>query len=155
MAAMSTRYGRSPWIDRFPSSRIPTAPAHRGHLDTSVVIVGGGLTGCATAYAFAAAGIKVGVLDADRVGRGSTGGAAGWIADDPGAPFAEIEQAHGLRTARRAWQAWRRAALDFASLLRRLEINCDLEPRSTITIGTTADQIARLRREQKSRIAAG
>ena len=69
-----TRYGRSPWVDRFPASRVPSYPRHRTPLTTrfDVVIVGGGLTGCATAYAFAAAGIKVALLEADRVGRGTT-----------------------------------------------------------------------------------
>ena len=29
---MPTRYGRSPWIDQFPKSRIATYPTHRGAL---------------------------------------------------------------------------------------------------------------------------
>ena len=53
---MPTRYGQSPWIDRFPKSRVPAHPRYRGATKTDVVVVGGGLTGCATAYAFAAAG---------------------------------------------------------------------------------------------------
>src|SRR3989442_10921478 len=108
-----TRYGRSPWVDRFPKPRIPSHPRHRGHLETDAVIVGGGLTGCATAYACAAAGIEVALLEADRIGRGSTGSAAGWVADEPGVPFMELEHAHGLRAARRAWQGGRRAAPAF------------------------------------------
>src|SRR5947209_6784018 len=67
-----TKYGRSPWVDRFPKSRIPSHPRHRGHLETDIIIVGGGMTGCATAYAFAAAGIKVALLEADRIGRAVT-----------------------------------------------------------------------------------
>src|SRR6185295_11997045 len=101
--ALMTRYGRSPWIDRFPKSRLPSYSRHRGHLDTDVVIVGAGLTGCATAYAFAAAGLKVALLDAARVGRGSSGSALGWIADTPGVSFQQVETAVGLRNARRAW----------------------------------------------------
>lgn len=151
----TTKYNRSPWIDRFPKSRVPSHPRQRGALDTSVVIVGGGLTGCATAYAFAAAGIKVALLEADRIGRGSTGAAAGLIADEPGVPFVDVEKAQGLRAARRAWQAWHRAALDFAALLRRLGVKCDLEPRAGITLAMTPDQLARLKREQKARRDAG
>src|SRR5471032_2506388 len=111
-----THYGRSPWLDRFPASRVSLYPRHRGHLDPAVVIVGGGLTGCATAYAFAAAGIRVALIEADRIGEGTTASAAGWIADDPGVTFLSIEQAIGRRSARGAWQAWRRAALDGAAL---------------------------------------
>src|SRR5712692_9988750 len=120
-----TKYGRSPWLDRFPKSRLPSYPRHRGRLDTDVAIVGGGVTGCATAYAFAAAGIKVALVEAEHIGRKSTASAAGWVADEPGVPFADLERALGRRAARRAWRAWRRAALDFAALLRRLDVKCD------------------------------
>jgi glycine/D-amino acid oxidase-like deaminating enzyme len=50
---------------------------------------------------------------------------------------------------------WRRSALDFAALLRRLEIKCALEPRTTLTVATTADQVARLNKDQKARRDAG
>jgi glycine/D-amino acid oxidase-like deaminating enzyme len=150
-----THYGRSPWLDRFPKSRVPSFPPHRGHLDPAVVIVGGGLTGCATAYAFAAAGIRVALIEADRVGRGTTASAAGWIADDPGVPFMSLEQAIGRTSARNAWQSWRRAALDGAALLRRLGVKCDLKAAASLTVGATSEQIGRLQREVKARRGAG
>src|SRR5712692_5417944 len=150
-----TKYGRSPWVDRFPKSRVPSHPRHRGYLETDIVIVGGGLTGCATAYAFAAAGVKVALLETDRVGRGSIGSAAGWVADEPGVPFMEVEHALGLRAARRAWHAWRRAALDFTALLRRLDVKCDLESTAAVTVALTPEQMVRLKKDQKARRAAG
>lgn len=152
---MPTRYGRSPWVDRFPKSRVPAYPTHRGPLAIDVAVVGGGLTGCATAYAFAAAGVKVALFEAERIGQSGSGGSSGWIADDPGVPFAEVEKLIGLRAARHAWQAWRRAALDFIALLKRLEIPCQLQPCGSLVVAATVDQTARLRREQKVRKAAG
>ena len=116
---MRSVYGRSPWIDRFPKSRVPTFAKPKGDTEIEVAIVGGGLTGCATAYAFAAAGIQVALFEAERIGRGSSGAAAGWITDEPAARFADVDKALGRRTARHAWQAWRRAALDFAALIRK------------------------------------
>jgi NADPH-dependent 2,4-dienoyl-CoA reductase/sulfur reductase-like enzyme len=62
-----TKYGQSLWVDVFPRSRVPAYPRHRGHLDADVVIVGGGLTGCATAYACAAAGVKAVLIEASRI----------------------------------------------------------------------------------------
>jgi glycine/D-amino acid oxidase-like deaminating enzyme len=150
-----TKYGRSPWIDQFPKSRVPSYPRHRGHVEASVVIVGGGLTGCATAYAFAAAGVNVALIEAEQIGRGATGFGAGWMSDDPGVRFAELEKAQGLRSARRAWQAWHRAGLDFAALLRRLNVKCSLEPHRTLTIGVDSEQAGHLRREQRARRDAG
>jgi glycine/D-amino acid oxidase-like deaminating enzyme len=150
-----TKYGESPWIDRFPRSRLPSYPRHRGRVDTDVAIVGGGLTGCATAYALGAAGVKVVLIEADRIGHGGTGSGAGWIADDPGVSFAGLESAMGLRQARRAWQAWHRAGLDFAAALRRLNIKCSLQPRGSVTVAMSQEQVGRLKREQHARRGAG
>ena len=150
-----TKYGRSPWIDGFPKSRVPDYPRQRGPLDVDAVIVGGGLTGCLTAYAFAASGVNVVLVEADRVGRGGAGHSAGWISDDPGVPFTDVAKALGLRSARLAWQAWRRAALDFAALIRRLGVKCDLEAHPTITAALNPAQTVRFIREQKARRQAG
>jgi glycine/D-amino acid oxidase-like deaminating enzyme len=152
---MPTRYGRSPWVDQFPKSRIPSYPPHRGSIKVDAAIVGGGLTGCATAYAFAAAGIKVALFEADVLGRGASGSSTGWIADDPGNNFLEVEKLVGTRKARQAWEAWRRAALDFAAVIRRLGLKCDFEPRGSLLVATTPEQTSRLTREQKSRRDTG
>src|SRR4026209_3056052 len=98
---MRTRYGVSPWIDTFPSKRRPEYPRLRGEHTTDVVIVGGGLTGCATAYACAAAGLKPLVIEGDRIGLGSTGRSGGLLLPDPGGFFRDIVSAHGTRDDRR------------------------------------------------------
>src|SRR5919202_5766620 len=112
-----TKYGVSPWLYQFPKSRIPSYPRYRGSAELPVVIVGGGLTGCATAYAFAAAGEKPLLLEAGQIGRGTSAAGAGWISENPGITFSDLDQALGLRAARYAFQLWRRSALDFAALL--------------------------------------
>jgi glycine/D-amino acid oxidase-like deaminating enzyme len=148
-------YGRAPFLDRFPRSRVPSYPRHKGPLSSDVVVVGGGLTGCAAAYAFAAAGIQVTLVEAGRIGQGATGAVAGWISEDPGVGFVELEKLMGVRLARHAFQAWRRAALDFAALLRRLDIQCHLESHSALTVALSPEQIARLKKEQRARLDAG
>src|SRR6185503_11498383 len=116
---MRTRYGVSPWIDTFPSKRRPDYPRLRGEQTADVVIVGGGLTGCATAYACAAAGMRPLLIEADRLGWGSAGRSAGLLLSDPGVSFRDIAKAHGLRAARRVFEGYRKAALDGAATLRR------------------------------------
>jgi glycine/D-amino acid oxidase-like deaminating enzyme len=150
-----TKYGRSPWIEEFPRSRVSSYPKHKGAQTSDVVVIGGGLTGCVSAYWFAAAGARVMLLEAEQVGRGGSGYSSGWISDEPGIPFADLERLIGLRQARRAFQSWRRAALDFAALLRRLDVKCGLEPRPTVTTAATPDQAARLTKERKARKEAG
>ncbi len=150
-----TAYGRSPWIERFPKARVPAFPRQRGAMTTDVVIIGGGLTGCATAYAFAAAGVKVTLVEAAHIGRGNSGSSSGWLSEDPGVGFADLERAVGLRGAKSAFQSWRRAALDCAALLRRLDVKCFIEAHPAVDVAVTPDEVARLTREQKARRAAG
>src|SRR3984893_17480600 len=132
-----TKYGKSPWVELFPKSRVPTHPRHRGSIVTDIAIVGGGLTGCAAAYAFAAAGINVVLLEQGQIGRGSSRSSSGWISENPGERFRALGHELGLRAARAAWQPWRRAALDFGALVRRLCLPCRFEPRGALLVATT------------------
>lgn len=149
-----TRYGVSPWIHNVPDSRRPDFPRARGEMAADVVIVGTGLTGCLTAYACAAAGLRTVVLDASRVGQGATGRSTGLLLPDPGPSFRAIAQLHGLRDARRAFQSWRRASLDGAALLRRLGIKCGLDPQDAI-VAAWRDEEKTLRREYDARNETG
>lgn len=148
------RYGVSPWIHQFPDSRRREFPRAKGELDADVAIVGAGLTGCLTAYACAAIGIRAVVLEAERVGIGAAGRSAGLLLAEPGPSFRDVSQAHGLRAARAAFQSWRRAALDGAALVRRLGIRCGLDPQEALLVGGNDDERA-LRRELEARVAAG
>jgi len=150
-----TKYGRSHWTDRSSRSRVPSYPRLKGSHQFDVVIIGGGLTGCATAYAFAAAGIKVALIEEGQIGRGVSAFSSGWISDNPGASFAAAEKLLGRRAARDAWQSWRRAARDFTALIRRLDVKCQLEARETLVVATTPEQAVQLTREQRGRKAAG
>jgi glycine/D-amino acid oxidase-like deaminating enzyme len=151
---MRTRYGVSPWIHQFPDSRRPDYPRARGELDRDVVIVGGGLTGCAVAYACATAGIRALVVEAARIGQGAAGRSAGLLLPEPGPAFRQLAQAHGMRAARSAFQAWRRATLDAAAQIRRLGIRCGLDPQDALIIAPR-DHEKTLGREQQARAGAG
>jgi glycine/D-amino acid oxidase-like deaminating enzyme len=151
-----SRPGASYWHDSFPRSRRPAYPRHRGQLETDVVIVGGGLTGCACAVSFAAAGIKVVVLEADRVGGGATQGSAGLIREDFDSSFHQSSATLGLARTRSMWQAMRRASLDFAAALRRLRIRCDLAPQDLQALAPRDPAAVKLlRREYRDRREAG
>jgi len=144
------------WLDRYPKSRRPSYPRFRGDLETDVVIVGGGLTGCVCAWTFAGAGVKTILLEADAIGRSGTAESAGLVREDFDASFRESTIAHGLRASRTMWQAMRRSSLDFSAAIRRLGIRCDLAPTDCLTIARVYSESARLlQREYQSRHEAG
>ena len=144
------------WLERFPRSRRPSYPSFRGETETGVVIVGGGLTGCACAYCFASAGVRTVLLEAERLGAGATASAVGLIREDFDASFQDTASAHGLRAARTMWQAMRRASLDVAAAIKRLDIRCDLAPQDLLHFAPRdPDAVKRLRREYDARRQAG
>ena len=144
------------WLDRVPKGRRPSFPVLRGESTADVVIIGGGLTGCACAASFAAAGISVVVLDADRIGAGATAASAGLVREDFDASFEEAASAYGLRAARSMWASMRRASLDFAAALRRSQIRCDLAPQDLFRfVPREPGATKSLRREYDARRAAG
>lgn len=144
------------FLDTFPRSKRPDYPRQRGEIQTKVVIVGGGLTGCACAASFASAGVDVVLVEADRIGSGATAASAGLLRQDLDASFQESASLHGLRTARHVWQGFRRAALDFGAALRRLGIRADLAPQDLLYFTRDgADATRRLQREYQSRKDAG
>jgi len=144
------------FLDTFPKSRRPEYSRQKGEIQTQVVIVGGGLTGCACAASFAAAGVKVVLLEADRIGAGETARSAGLLRQDLDASFQESAALHGVRTARHVWQGFRRAALDFGAALRRMGVRSELAPQDLLTFtrdGT--DAARRLQRDYQARREAG
>ncbi len=143
------------WRDRLPDRRRPSFPRLRTHLDAGVVIVGGGLTGAATAWSLAAAGVPVVLLEAESVCSGATAGGVGLIREDTEPAFATHVSLHGLRAARLMWQAFRRASLEFPSALRRLGIRCDAARQDLLTVAARGPDTKALRREYDARRAAG
>jgi glycine/D-amino acid oxidase-like deaminating enzyme len=144
------------WFDRFPRSRRPSYPRFRGDAETSVVIVGCGLTGAACALSFASAGVKTIVLEGDAIGASATARSLGIGREDFDASFQETAAAHGLRSARLLWQHMRRASLDFPAALRRIEARCDLTTADLVTFARRdPESVRRLLREYQARRDAG
>jgi glycine/D-amino acid oxidase-like deaminating enzyme len=144
------------WLDRVARARRPSYPALRKSTDTGVVIVGGGLTGCACAWSFAAAGVKVVLLEANALGTGATAGNLGLVREDFDASFHEASAAYGLRAARQMWSGLHRGSLDFAAALRRLQVRCDLAPLDLLHVAARDPRdTKRLHREYQSRRDAG
>ena len=152
---MRTRYGVPYWLDRYPKARQPSYPRHRGALDVQVAILGGGLTGCSAAYVFAAAGVRVALIEGNRVGQGGSASCPGLLRLEPAVPFDALKTRHGLRVARHLWQSFRRAGLDMAATIRRLRVRCELVPDAALRVGLRDGDERTLRREMASMRAAG
>ncbi len=144
------------WLDRGARSRRPPMPRLRGAAQSDVVIIGGGLTGFACALAFAAAKVRVVLLEAEAIGQGGTARGQGLVREDYEASFRDTVAAYGTASARTMWEALRRASLELPAQLRRLDARCELQPADLLTIAPPRPEPARLlEREYRARRAAG
>ena len=152
MRKPALRQGPTVWLKRgTPAARYPIL---RGHQQTEVAIVGGGLTGAMIAQAFAEHGTSVIVVEAARVGQGSTAASTALLLQEPDYDLEALSRRYGPRTARRIWRLSHDAARDFVHAIRRLKIECDLREVPSLYY-TLSDERARvLQRELKKRRAA-
>ena len=97
------RYGRPLWLDHAGAKR--KYPRHRGHLETDIVIVGGGITGAICAYLFADAGVRVVLLESGTVARGSTSASTALLMQEPDRDFTDLASRFGRAAAREIWKS--------------------------------------------------
>jgi glycine/D-amino acid oxidase-like deaminating enzyme len=147
------RAGQPVWLPgRAPRA---THPRLSGRHRTDVVIVGGGITGAIAALRFAQAGIAATVLEADRVGLGSTAASSALLLQEPDRPLTALTERYGATTARRLWRLSQAAAHELIDMLAALPMGCRLERRDTIYYTTDTDGVAALRSEAAARRRAG
>ncbi len=94
------------------------------------------------------------LLEAARVGQQSAA-SLGWMPDTPGMPFRAMQEAYGLRAARRVWEASHRATVEAQALLRRLHIRAELERGDTLLFARDRDEERVLQREHQAITDAG
>jgi len=149
------RLGRSLWLARGTDIASARYGPLRGHGAVDVVIVGGGITGAALAWRFADAGIRVALVEAKRIGRGSTAASTALLMREPDEDLAHLAQRYSFARARQVWELSRGATRDFINTIRRLNIRCDLRPCDSVYYTLTPDHVPALEREHKMRKAAG
>ena len=154
-AVPSTRYGISPWLNAVPAKKRPEFPAFRGTIEHPVVVVGAGMSGAMTAYACAAAGFKVIVLEADRVGLGGSAYATGILSGEAAESYRELEARSGKRVARALFDAMQSAPRELAATIKRLNIRADfaLGDQMRVVLPNHSDKL--IRREFSARQSAG
>ncbi len=149
-------YGQSYWARRAVApKRASTASSLKGALTADVVVIGGGLTGCAAAYALARAGHDVILVEADRLASGATQGAMGLVLPAPEGLFTAIQKSAGKRVAHVAFAEVRRSAKDLAATLKRLGVRCDLSSTTLAVNAPFTGDAAALKKDAAARKTAG
>lgn len=124
-------------------------------LDVDVVVVGGGVTGLTTALLVAETGRSVAVLEARRLGAGTTGGTTGKLTSQHSRTYHDLIATHG-QDAAQVYADANQAAIDIvADLITRHGIDADLE-RTVATLFTAReDELPSLEQEVAAAQALG
>jgi glycine/D-amino acid oxidase-like deaminating enzyme len=149
-------YGHSYWAlagKAGKSKSASRAKGPKGTLTADVVVIGGGFTGCAAAYALAQAGLDVVLLEADRLASGSTARSIGAILPVPDTMLLGTQKAASKRVARIAFDELRQSAHDLPATLKRLGIRCDLSSTPLIVNAPFTNDAAELKKEMAARKA--
>lgn len=148
------RAGRSVWLpgaDQRPRRYASLSGEH----ETSIAVVGGGITGALVAQTFASAGIATVVVEAAAVGSGSTVASSALLLKEPDLELWQLNRRYGVANGRRTWELSRQSVDQLVSLLTRLRVRCDLQMRPAVYYATTAAAADRLRRECELRARSG
>jgi len=109
------RLGTPLWLARRRRSAIHF-PTLRRPISSDVAVVGGGITGATIAWRFAEAGVRVALLEARRVGRGSTAASTALLMQEPDEDDALLAGRYGEKRTRRIWERSRMATRDVVSV---------------------------------------
>jgi len=114
---------RSVWTD---SAETPRFPSLHEELEVDVAVAGGGLVGLTTALLAQRAGARVVVLEATRIGAGTTGHTTGKVTSQHGLVYADLIKRHGEDAARVYAEANQAGVEQVARLVEQFGIDCDL-----------------------------
>lgn len=115
---------QSYWLESSPE---PEFPQLDKEISVDVAIVGGGLTGISTAWHLQREGLRVAVLEADKVGYGTTGHSTAKITAQHDLIYWQLKSQWGAELAQQYAQANAAAIAAMADLVNQLSIDCDFQ----------------------------
>lgn len=137
------------------TSEQPPYPALDGEVDADVVVVGAGITGLTTALLLQRDGARVVVVEAGRVGGGTTGGTTGKVTSQHGLTYHQLVSQHGEARARLYAGANQRAVDTVAGLVEEVGADCQFERAAAFVYTESADLRPRLEAEHAAAARLG
>lgn len=105
----------------------PSFPPLDQDITPDVVVVGGGLSGVLTAYFLQQKGAKVALIEAAKLGSGTSSKSTAKISSNQGC-YQKIAKLYGIKYAEEYYRMQQDAAKTYASLIQDLSIDCDFSP---------------------------
>ncbi|SFE82822.1 FAD-dependent oxidoreductase [Alteribacillus iranensis] len=129
---------------------LPEFPRLSESKDVDVVIIGGGMTGITSAYLLSQEGLKVAVLEADKLLNGTTGHTTAKITAQHGLIYDTFIQNLGASKARLYYEANEKAAQFIRNTIQEDNIDCDYKEQDAYLYATTEQYAKKLEKEWKA-----
>jgi len=103
----------------------PEHPSLDGSVEADVCVVGGGIAGCSTALHLAERGMRVVLLEEQRIGWGASGRSGAQAIQGIASGQAKLDRLIGPAAARQVWEVSVEGLTLMRTLIRRFSIDCD------------------------------
>ncbi len=140
------------WTATTPSTDYP---ALESDIETEIAIVGGGLVGITLAYLLKKEGIKVAVIDADRIGQGTTGHTTAKITSQHSLIYDRILTKFGTEKALQYASANETAIRTISELIEENAIQCDFSSQPAYVYTLMDEYVKKIEDEVKAANTAG
>lgn len=132
------------WRD---SISIPEFPALSEDIDVDVAIVGGGISGITAAYLLSSEGLKVALLEADKLLNGSTGHTTAKITAQHNLLYDELIQHTGKCKAKRYYESNQDAIRFIEKTSQELGIDCEFQSEDAYVYSITDEYAKKIEKE--------
>ncbi|MGL5347958.1 MAG: FAD-dependent oxidoreductase [Peptostreptococcaceae bacterium] len=120
------------------------------NIDTTCAIVGGGIVGVTTAYLLAKNGIEVVIVDADKIGYGSSGRNTGKVTSQHNVIYSKIIKKYGDEAAKLYYEINNKALNLIEDIIKENKIECNFERLSSYIFTENENYLELLIEEYKS-----
>ena len=120
------------------------------NVKTQVCIIGGGITGIATALYLSEAGYKVTILEKESLGGKVTGHTTGKITAQHGLIYHYLCDKYGIEFARKYYEANTKAISDIEYYINKYNIECDFEHKDNYIYTLDKEEILKIEEEEKA-----
>ncbi len=117
------------------------------NIEVDVAIIGGGITGISCAYYLSKHGLKVAVLEKDRICSKTSGGTTGKITSQHHLFYQYLISSQGKEFAKKYWKAAEKSIDNIEKIIQEENIDCDFERKSSFVWTKDLKELHRIQDE--------
>ncbi len=124
-------------------------------METTVVVVGGGMAGLSCAQRLHAAGVPVVLIEKEFCGAGASGKTSGFITPDSEIELSSLLKTYGSKKAKEIWEFVRSGVDGIRENIKRYKISCDIQVQDSLFVANNSSGFESIKKEHEARRQLG